>query len=137
MDKVNLKHYSTQTETGNNSTQIANRPHISLVATGDYCKQVVTRDNDSMETTGRHCIMAGVGNWAIARGKKGSWIVLAEWVYSIGVRDMIPECVKAVQIDGKIIKEDTWYWLFGGKLVELDENPTAYRAYRRIEDETR
>lgn len=30
-----------------------------------------------------------------------------------------PVCVKAVKIDGKKIKEDTWYTLKEGKIIEV------------------
>lgn len=32
-----------------------------------------------------------------------------------------PVCVKAAQIDGETIKEDTWYTLKNGEFVEVEE----------------
>ena len=53
------------------------------------------------------------------KAKKGCWIVLSEW----GMVDnqYTPVCVKAVQVDGETVKEDTWYNLKNGELVEVTE----------------
>ena len=49
----------------------------------------------------------------MAKGKKGSWIVLVErdsdW-HIIGVR--------SAQIDGEALKEDVWYMLKAGQFAE-------------------
>ena len=53
-----------------------------------------------------------------AKAKKGSWITLAEWKYDETEKNFIPFCVKTVQVDGKKIKEDTYYKLENGEFVE-------------------
>ena len=53
-----------------------------------------------------------------AKGKKGSWLVLAEWGYNDIAKKDIPICVKAAQIDGAVIKEDTFYKLENGEFKE-------------------
>ncbi len=50
------------------------------------------------------------------KGKKGNWITLTEWKYTFD--KYIPICVKLAQIDGKILKEDTWYRLENGEFKE-------------------
>ena len=52
------------------------------------------------------------------KGKKGNWITLAEWKYNEDINKVIPICVKSVQIDGKVIKEDTYYKLENGEFIE-------------------
>ena len=52
-----------------------------------------------------------------AKGKKSCWLVLAEWKERKDgwhIKD-----VKSVAVDGKTIKEDTFYTLKGGKFVEV------------------
>ena len=52
-----------------------------------------------------------------AKGKKSCWLVLAEWKERKDgwhIKD-----VKSVAVDGKKIKEDTFYTLKGGKFVEV------------------
>lgn len=52
--------------------------------------------------------------------KKGSWITLSEWEYDKKEKAYIPICVKTEQIDGKKIKEDTFYKLENGEFVECE-----------------
>ena len=61
---------------------------------------------------------AGINS--IIKGKKGNWITLAEWEYDNKLYKYIPVCVKSAQIDGKVLKEDTYYQLKGGEFVEFD-----------------
>ena len=55
-----------------------------------------------------------------AKAKKGSFITLAEWEYSEELNVYIPINVKTRKVDGKNIKEDTYYKLVGGKFVEVE-----------------
>ena len=57
----------------------------------------------------------------MAKGAKGNWLVLAEWVYSDKKNCYISKCVKSKKIDGEIIKEDTFYRLVNGEFVEVNE----------------
>ena len=59
------------------------------------------------------------GRESKARAKKGSWITLTEWEYDNEENTYIPICVKTEQVDGEIIKEDTYYKLKDGKFVEV------------------
>ena len=58
---------------------------------------------------------AGVDS--IAKAKIGSWITLAEWVQDDGF--FVPKCVKTEYVDGKKIKEDTFYKLVNGEFKEI------------------
>ena len=62
---------------------------------------------------------------SIARAKIGSWITLAEWVKTDstdGKGNYIwkPKCVKTEYVDGKHIKEDTFYKLVDGEFEEVE-----------------
>ena len=69
-------------------------------------------------------VVCNVGIEGIAKGKKGDILVLAEykeiylddgrWVHK-------PVCVKTKKIDGKILKEDTFYKLENKKFVEAED----------------
>ena len=68
---------------------------------------------------GSDSVGAAIGIDSIAKGKTGNWIVLAEWV-----RDgdnYKPACVKAAKIDGKTVKDDTFYRLKNGEFEEVEE----------------
>ena len=49
------------------------------------------------------------------KGKKGNWIVLAEYDNSGKVIAVV-----SAKIDGNKIKEDIWYGVKNGKFVELN-----------------
>ena len=104
---------SIQAASGDGSRQAASGRESSQVASGHASRQVASGDTSSQETTGKNCVMMSAGNSGKARGKIGSWIVLTEWV------DGVPNVV-AKRIDGKKIKEDTWYWVKNRKLVEAE-----------------
>ena len=55
-----------------------------------------------------------MGNKAAAKGKRGAVLVLTEWDDKT---DDI-KYVKAVKVTGRKIKEDTYYTLIDGKIVE-------------------
>ena len=55
--------------------------------------------------------MMSAGHAGKAKGKIGSWIVLTEW------ENGVPNVV-ARRIDGVEVKEDVWYKLENGVLVE-------------------
>lgn len=63
---------------------------------------------------GENSIVAGIGYRNKAKAAKGSWIVLAEYEKD----GYTPICVKAAQVDGEIIKADTWYKLKDGEFTE-------------------
>ena len=54
---------------------------------------------------------------SMAKAKKGSWITLAEWKRKND--KWIPVCVKTEQVDGKRIKEDTFYKLINCEFTEV------------------
>ena len=62
---------------------------------------------------GERSVAAAVGYDCTISGKKGDWIVLAEWKKDS--KGWYPACVKAGQIDGETLKEDTMYRLVDGE----------------------
>ena len=61
------------------------------------------------------------GRKSKAKGKKGSWITLAEWVKDEEKGRYVPICVKTERVDGEKIKENTYYTLKNGEFVEVQE----------------
>ena len=55
----------------------------------------------------------------MAKGGLYSVLVLTDWEW-VG-NDYVPWAVKAIIIDGKTYKPDTWYELRGGKVVEAQK----------------
>ena len=100
------------------SSQLAASGHYSkLAASGDYSQLAASGPSSQLAASGHYSIAAGIGIDNMAQGKKGNWIVLAEWIAKNG--HYVPVCVKSVKIDGKRIKENTYYKLQNKKFVEV------------------
>ena len=104
----------------------ANNKIIS--ATGDRSANSATGYGSANISTGKECknISGGFANISVGWGKDnkckgiiGSYLVLSEWGEWDG--DKYPLLsAKMVVVDGKEIKEDTYYTLKDGKVVEAD-----------------
>ena len=60
------------------------------------------------------------GSGSKAKGKKGSWITLAEWAKDEEKGRYVPICVKTERVDGERIKEDVYYTLQDGAFTEAE-----------------
>ena len=90
-------------------------------SSGDVARISTSGDYAQIESVGEKSVICCAGNDSMAKAKKGSWITLAEWVYSDERGYKIPRCVKTEYVDGRRIKEDTWYKLVNGKFVKFDD----------------
>ena len=122
-------HYSQLASSGHSSklassghySKLASSGHYSqLASSGHYSQLASSGDYSQLASSGDYSIVAGIGHDNIANGKKGCWIVLAEWVYDEKLNRYIPECVKSEKIDGKKLKEDVYYKLEKGKFKEVN-----------------
>ena len=95
----------------------ASGDYSQLAASGDSSQLAASGDSSQLAASGNSSIAAGIGIDNMAQGKKGNWIVLAEWIAKNG--HYVPVCVKSVKIDGKRIKENTYYKLQNKKFVEV------------------
>ena len=113
--------------TGDGAKLASSGDYAQLASSGDYAKLASAGKYAQLASSGKYAqlasagcgaVIAGIGKWNEAKGKKGSWLVLAEWVYNDIEEKYIPVCVKAAQIDGAVIKEDTFYKLENGEFKE-------------------
>jgi len=106
--------YKTQlAASGNSSKLAASGAYSKLAASGDSSQLAASGDFSQLALNGANSVGAAIAPNCQIRGKKGCWITLAEW------KDYEPICVKSVQIDGDVIKEDVWYKLIKGKFEEV------------------
>ena len=90
------------------------------IGSSGYSAKIGSSGSDAkIDISGNDSVGAAVGIGSVIKGAVGNWITLAEWVYDNDKQRYIPVCVKSAQIDGKIIKADTWYKLSGGEFVEV------------------
>ena len=85
---------------------------------GGYGAQIGSSgDGAKIKMTGGRSVASAIGYNCQISGKKGDWIVLAEWKQDDN-DNWYPAYVKSGQIDGEVLKEDTMYTLKDGKFVE-------------------
>ena len=131
--KIDNKDYSKLASSGNssqlassgNSSQLASSGDDSKLASSGYGSQLASSGNYSklassdnyskLASSGDGSVVANIGNRGLAKAKKGSWIVLAEYTSS-----GVPIDVKVEFVDGIAIKEDTWYRLQDGIFKEVE-----------------
>jgi len=103
----------------------AKKSKKSSATTGDRANSATTGYRAHSATTGdrahsavghKNAIAAALGIESSAKGVLGSWIVVAEWIFS---DEWTVKNVKAIRVDGKKIKADTPYMLKDGKFVEV------------------
>ena len=113
-------HYARIHSSGYNTRIVAAGGNANIHSSGDEVSIVTLGDDAVINCSGGTAWVRMEGERSIAfltgktscfvSGKKGDWIVLTRWSSS---RCGVPylACVKAAQIDGKILKEDTMYRL--------------------------
>ena len=94
----------------------------SLSDNGERKKQIGSSGYSAkIDSTGTDSVIMCAGYKSKAKAKIGSWITLAEWVYSEENGRHVPVCVKTEYVDGENIKADTYYQLIGGVFTEVNE----------------
>jgi len=106
---------STAVATEHYSTAVANQYYSTAVANGHYSTAVANGHSSTAEVKSKNSIGL-ITKWeSKVKGVVGSWLVLAEWDEN---HDNII-FVKSVKVDGKNIKENTWYEIKNGEVVEF------------------
>ena len=85
--------------------------------TGDYSVATNTGNCSAATVEGKSSVAIVTGYGGKAKGVKGSWIVCTERDNNYNIL-----CVKATEIDGEKIKENTFYTLKNGEFVKAEEN---------------
>ena len=109
LDKVNWKD-NKESNTGYQS---------AATNTGDRSAATNTGDYSAAEVTGKESIAIVTGKDSKAKGGIGCWIVLTERGEWDGNVYPIKE-VKAVRVDGKIIKSNTYYKLINSEVIPCE-----------------
>jgi len=109
--------YSATIGSSGNYAQICSSgDSVTIGSGGNYAK---------IMSEGKNSVVMAAGYESKAKAKIGSWITLAEWIRT-GEMDndgnyiWIPRCVKTEYVDGKRIKENTFYKLVDGEFKEVE-----------------
>ena len=102
--------------------QIGSSGDSAQIGSSGNSAQIGSSGNSAkINSTGEDAVIMCAGSRSKAKGKKGSWITLAEWVKDEEKGRYVPVCVKTERVDGEKIKEDTYYTLKNGEFVEVEE----------------
>ena len=110
--------YAQIGSSGDNAKIGSSGYNAQIGSSGDYAKIGSSGYNAKINSTGYDSVIMCAGLNSKAKAKKGSWITLAEWIYSDTINRYVPVCVKTEHVDGERIKEDTWYELVNGEFIE-------------------
>ena len=129
--KIGSSGYSAQIGSSGNSAQIGSSGYSAQIgssgdsakigSSGDYAQIGSSGDSAKIDSTGDDSVIMCAGKNSKAKAKVGSWITLAEWIWSDDKSRYVPKCVKTEYVDGERIKPDTWYQLKDGEFVEVNE----------------
>ena len=111
---------SAATNTGNQSAATNTGNQSAATNTGDYSAATNTGYRSAAKVEGKESIAIVTGRDSKACGAFGCWLVLTERGKWNGETYPIKE-VKAVRVDGETIKENTWYKLENGQIIETEE----------------
>ena len=106
------------TNTGNHSAATNTGDYSAATNTGYHSAATNTGYQSAAIVEGKESIALATGIDSKAKGKIGCFIVLSEWKEIDNEYHIVD--VKSAKVDGKNIKEDTFYTLKDGKFVEVD-----------------
>ena len=128
--------YGASSATGNYGASSATGYKGASSATGDYGASSATGNCGASSATGykgksaaenQNSVAVAWGPEAMAKGVKGSTLVLAEWkridndawYWKEEAWEFVGSLM--VRVDGEKVKESTWYTLKNGELVEVED----------------
>ena len=113
---TNTGYCSAATNTGDCSAATNTGDYSAATNTGDYSAAMNTGYCSAATVERKNSIAIATGYQGKAKGSKGSWIVCTERDNDNNIL-----CVKAAQVDGEKIKENTFYTLKNGEFVESED----------------
>ncbi len=116
---TNTGNYSAATNTGYRSAATNTGYRSAATNTGDQSAATNTGNYSAAEVSGKDSIAIVTGKDSKAKGSIGCWIVLTERGDWDGNTYPIKE-VKAVKVDGGLIKPDTYYKLDNGEIIPCE-----------------
>ena len=114
---ANVGDYSVAKSSGQYSAAINIAGYSIAASTGDYSVAVATSEKSFAKVEGKDSIAIVCGTNGKASGRLGCWLILTERGEWNGKEYTLKD-VKSIKVDGKTIKEDTWYKLKNGEIIE-------------------
>ena len=111
---------SAATNTGFRSASTNTGNYSAATNTGNCSAATNTGFRSAASVSGNESFAIATGQLSKVKGALGCWIAGAEWAEDDN-GNWHPVDFKAVRVDGKEIKADTWYRLEEGKFIEVEE----------------
>ena len=102
---------------------------VDIFSSGCFSTITSIGNDAKIRSTGIRSVIVSSGTRVKVCASVGSWITLTEWDETDDEYCDIITYVKTEFVDGVKIKGDTWYTLFRGKFVEIDENADLSPEY--------
>ena len=118
---TNTGKQSAATNTGYQSAATNTGYQSAATNTGDYSAATNTGNQSAATIGGKNSVAIVTGLGSKAKGAVGCWLVIVERGDWNGETYPI-KTIKAVCVDGEIVKADTFYKVINGELVEADED---------------
>ena len=124
-DKESDEDYGASSATGYKGASSATGDYGASSATGNCGASSATGYKGSSEAQDSDSIAVAWGYHGRARGVKGSYLVLADWEGNENnywtQEEWNLKGAKMVRVDGDKIKENTWYTMIRGEIVEVKD----------------
>ena len=88
----------------------------NAAASGERGTAAVTGLYGKASAIGNQCVAVAWGQDSLARGSVGNWLLVSERDGDGNIID-----AKIVRVDGEAVKENTWYTLQNGEILEVEE----------------
>jgi len=122
--------YATTASAGNFAKNSSSGYSAKNSSSGTSAKNASAGNSATNEMLGLDSVSVDAGHNGKAKGKAGCWFCLSEWKQ---IKDIWkPLHVEAFFIDGKKIKEDTWYTLKNKKLTEWNPLSDYHNSKSRL-----
>ena len=113
--KIGSSGYSAKIGSSGYYAQIGSSGYSAKIgSSGEYAQIGSSGDYAQIESSGNDAVISAIGKHSRIKGKKGSWITLAEY-------DDDGKCIIVISkiIDGKKLKEDVFYTIKNKKIIEI------------------
>ena len=101
-----------------NPEKVISGTWAQIGSSGNEARIGSSGDGARVKVEGKDSVVACIGAYSIIKASKGTWITLAEYgTFDGETRRCL--CVKSAQIDGEILKENTWYKLENGEFTQV------------------
>ena len=118
--KIGSSGYAAKIGSSGDAAKIGSSGDAAQIgSSGRYAKIGSSGDDAVVTCEADFAVVACVGQRGKIKAPLGTWITLAEYGDFDGV-GFPCKCVKSAQIDGEVLKADTFYTLKGGEFVEVE-----------------